>query len=140
MSTIAPWFDQFLKQAVQPVHTASLTESIGLATGGLILLVAAVVLARRSRQLVAHERVWTERCLQGALGFGTVLFLLAFVRYEGIPYLSMTAVLWLVGLWLVGSVVQLVLYRTSVLKPARIQWHQRKAHEQYLPKPKRSAR
>jgi len=131
----------FAQNLVQPVSYSTAPEAIAEIVAGVILLIACVVITRRGLKDPEHERVWTNRRLQFTGIFGTLLILLAFLRYEGIPYISMPAVLWLVLIWALFTFAQLALYRQIVLKPVRSQWRQRKTRDQYLPKPKaRSAR
>ncbi len=130
----------FFQNLIRPVYYASSTEAIVMASIGVVLLIAALVISIRGKQSPDHEREWTARHLQFTGMFGTVALVLAFLRYEGIPYGSMQAVLGVVLIWALIAVVQLALYRRLVLKPAQQQWHEHKAREQYLPKPKRAAR
>jgi small-conductance mechanosensitive channel len=130
----------FVQQLFRPVYYASKTEGIVLASIGVLLLIAALVVVRTGKQSPDHEREWTARRLQFSGSFGTVALVLAFLRYEGIPYGSMQAVLGVVLVWALIAVVQLALYRRLVLKPAQREWREHKARDQYLPKPKRAAR
>ena len=134
-------FRAFAQNFFIPISYSSAPEAITELVIGLILIIAAIVISIRGLKEPEHERVWTNRRLQFTGVFGTILILLAFLRYEGIPYVSMQAVLWIVLIVALLGVAQLAFYRQIVLKPAQSQWRQRKTRDQYLPKPKaRSAR
>lgn len=137
MTNILQQLSSFVTFLTQPVSFATPTEAIVTASGGVLSLLAAALISRRGLREPALERDWTDKRLQLTGVFGTLLILLAFLRYEGIPYLSMPVVLGVVLLWALISFAQLALYRRSVLKPARTQWREHRAREQYLPQPKR---
>ena len=133
--------NQFLQSLTQPIIYASAPEAITELVLGVLLLVTCAAIAWRGNRTNDHERQWTNRRLQITGVFGTVSLLLAFLRYEGIPYASMQVVLGLIVVWAILSAAQLALYRQLVLKPARAQWREHKKRDAYLPKPKaRSAR
>ncbi len=134
-------FNLFLASITKPISFATPTEAIAELVIGVLLLLTCGYIAWHGNRSHDYERQWTNRRLQITGVFGTVSILLAFLRYEGIPYASMQVVLGLIVLWAVLSFVQLVLYRQLVLKPARVEWREHKERDQYLPKPKaRSAR
>ena len=139
-ANVVQWLTVTAKQLVRPVYFASTTETIIVASVGVALFIVGMVISRTARRSPDFERMWTERRLQFTGVFGTVALLLAFLRYEGIPYVSMPVVFGLICLWAAGSFAQLALYRQFKLKSARAQWSDHKAREQYLPKPKRVAR
>lgn len=120
----------------QPVYYAAMQEAGIEAALGAILLLVFVGIWLRGQRSPNFELAWTNKRLQFTGIFGTMFILLAFVRYEGIPYASMQAVLGIIALWALISFMQLLLYRRFVLKPARIEWSEHKARDQYLPKPK----
>jgi|GEM_PF-3604935 len=128
---------QFSQTLFQPVFYAPSQEALIEAGIGVLLLLGMIALWWRGVRTPEYEWDWTRRCLQFTGVFGTIAILLAFVRYEGIPYASMQAVLGLIALWALTSFTQLVLYRQFVLKSARIEWREHKARDQYLPKPKK---
>jgi len=124
----------FVKQAVQPVYYASVIEASIIASIGVILLVAGIIISRRGLKSPAYEAVWTDKLLQFTGVFGMFALLLAFLRYEGIPYGSMSLVLVIVVLWALITVVQLLRYRRLVVQVARARQSEHKARDAYLPK------
>lgn len=127
------WLTLFEKQAVQPVYYASKLEAGIIAGIGVALLLAGIILSRTAKRTPDYEAEWTDRRLQCTGVFGTVALLLAFLRYQGIPYASMTLVLVLAILWMLVTIVQLLRYRRLVVQLARTKWSEHKAREQYLP-------
>ena len=76
----------FFQTLFRPVSFSTSTEAIIEVVIGVALLVACAVIARRGKRTPEHEEIWTARRLQFTGIFGTILLLLAFLRYEGIPY------------------------------------------------------
>ncbi len=127
----------FGRELLQPVRYATGLEAGIIAGVGLALLVAELMLSHRGRRSPAYEAVWTDKRLQFTGVFGTVALLLAFLRYEGIPYGSMTLVLVLTILWMLITVAQLLRYRRLVVQVARAGQSEHRARDAYLPQPKR---
>ena len=123
----------FVKQAVQPVRYATSLEAGIIAGIGVALLLAGLILSRIGLRTPDYEAAWTEKRLQFTGVFGTVAIVVAFLRYEGIPYASMTLVLVSAILWVFVTIVQLLRYRWLVVQVARTKWSEHKAREQYLP-------
>ena len=130
----------FIKQAIRPVNYASSTEALIIAGIGLALLIAGLIINRKAKRTPEFEAAWTERRLQFTGVFGILALLLAFLRYEGIPYGSMTLVLVVVALWALITLVPLLRYRRLVVQIARARQSEHKARDQYLPKPRRAVR
>lgn len=102
----------------------------------VILAIASVLLLAKKATSLPPYGILKDKIFSTFLTMGIIGFLLTFVYWQEIPYLSLPFILLIFVIVIIGQIVYIILFYRKILQTDMKDYQQQISYEKYLPKHK----